>query len=105
MKYFRNITKAGLNSSQYMVAAYESINNNFCSVAAITWEFFLKGVSCRVYSLYSKEEMPVFVEEVEARKEVIFSPLSNFVTLRATEQAWLDVTSAVNALSPWERPI
>ena len=54
---------------------------------------------------YSKEEMWMIVEEVEARKHVILSPLSNRVTLRSKERAWLEVATAVNSLSQRERPV
>ena len=47
----------------------------------------------------------MIVEEVEARKHVILSPLSNRVTLRSKERAWLEVATAVNSLSQRERPV
>ena len=41
VRYFRKFAKAGLNLSQYMVAAPESINSSFCSVVEMKFEFFL----------------------------------------------------------------
>ena len=43
MKYSRNIAKAGLNLSQYVVATQGNINSRFCSVVEIKLSLFLKG--------------------------------------------------------------